>query len=101
MPAISPKLGEFLVKTTGSKDIDGALRKVFLDYLELKLKSLNEIIGDLQKKWGMNFDEFKKNLKTGTLRKDAYAFDTEKDIWRWEEAETLKKHYEEIRNQWI
>jgi len=101
MPAISPKLGEFLVKTTGSKDIDDALHKVFLDYLELKLQSLNELINGLQKKWGMNFDEFKMNSKTGTLKKDSYSFDVEKDFWHWEEAETLKKHYEEIRNQWI
>jgi hypothetical protein len=49
----------------------------------------------------MSFDEFKKSLKDGTLKKDAYSFDTEKDFWRWEEAETLIKHYEEIKNQWI
>lgn len=101
MPAISPKLGEFLIKTTGSKDIDDAFCKFFLDYLELKLKSLDEIIDGFQKKCGMDFDKFKKNLKEETLKKDIYSFDTEKDFWQWEEAETLKKHYEEIKKQWI
>ncbi|MDY6863909.1 MAG: hypothetical protein SV062_13100 [Thermodesulfobacteriota bacterium] len=101
MPAISPKLGEFLVKTTGSKDIDDAFHKVLVDYLELKLKTLGEIIEGFQKKWEMNFDEFKENLKEGTIKKDVYSFDTEKDFWRWEEAETLIKHYEEIKTQWI
>lgn len=101
MPTISPRLGEFLVKTTGSKDIDDAFHKIFLDYLELKLESLSEIIEGFQKRWGMNFDEFKKSLKERTLKKDVYSFDTEKDFWQWEEAETLKKHYREIREQWI
>ena len=29
MPAISPKLGEFLIKTTKAKDIDNAFQKIF------------------------------------------------------------------------
>jgi len=37
---MSPKLGEVLVKTTHSKDIDDALSKIFSEYLELKLKTL-------------------------------------------------------------
>ena len=44
MPAVSPRLAEFLVKTTGAKDVDNAFQKVFSDYLELKLKSLQETI---------------------------------------------------------
>ncbi len=101
MPVMSPKLGEVLVKTTHSKDIDDALNKVFSEYLELKLKALQEIIDGFQQKWGMSFDEFKRHLKEGTLKEDAYSFNTEKDYWQWEEAETLKKHYEDIKGQWI
>jgi hypothetical protein len=101
MPAISPKVGEFLIKTTGSKDIDDAFSRVLLEYLELKLKYLVEIINDFQKKWEMNFDEFKKRSKEGMLKKDVYSFDTERDFWQWEEAETLKKHYDEMKKQWI
>ena len=101
MPAISPKVGEFLIKTTGSKDIDDAFSRVLLEYLELKLKYLVEIINDFQKKWEMNFDEFKKRSKEGMLKKDVYSFDTERDYRQWEEAETLKKHYDEMKKQWI
>lgn len=39
MPAVSPRLAEFLVKTTGAKDVDNAFQKVFSDYLELKIKA--------------------------------------------------------------
>jgi hypothetical protein len=49
----------------------------------------------------MTFEEFKKSLKEGTLKKNGYSFDTENDFWRWEEVETLKEHYDHIRKQWI
>jgi hypothetical protein len=98
---VSPKFGEVLVKTTHSKDIDDALNKILSEYLGLKLKTLQETIEEFRKKWDMSFEEFKRHLKEGTLKKDAYSFDTEKDFWQWEEAETLKKHYEEIKGQWM
>ncbi len=101
MSILSPKLGEVLVKTTHSKDIDDALNKIFSEYLELKLKTLQETIVEFQKKWGMTFEKFKKHFKEGTLKEDTYSFNTEKDYWQWEEAETLKKHYEKIKGQWI
>ncbi|UJS17880.1 MAG: hypothetical protein L3J17_02185 [Candidatus Jettenia sp.] len=101
MAIMSPKLGEILVKTTHSKDLDDALNKIFSEYLVLKLKTLQETITLFQKKWNMNFEEFKKHFKDATLTKDVYTFNVEKDFWEWEEAETLKKHYEEIKKQWI
>lgn len=101
MTVMSPKLSEVLVKTTHSKDINDALNKIFTEYLELKLGSLQEIIKGFQEKWGMSFDEFKRHFKEGTLKEDSYSFSAEKDYWQWEEAETLKKHYEEIKGQWI
>jgi len=100
MPAISPKLGDFLIKATKSKDIDDAFRRVFSEYLELKLESFMKTIESFKKKWGMSFDDFQKHFKEGTLNKDTYSFDVEQDFWRWEEAETLKKHYEALREQW-
>ena len=101
MPAVSPRLAEFLVKTTGAKDVDNAFQKVFSDYLELKLKSLQETIESFHNKWRMSFEEFKEKVKAGKLGSDAYSFDTEQDFWRWEEAETLKKHYEALKREWI
>ncbi len=103
MPTVSPKIGEFLLKTTGSKDIDESLHKILIDYLEIKLKELNETINDFEKKWGMNFEEFKRKLKEDISRagNENYSFETEKDFWKWEEAETLKKHYTEIKDLWM
>ena len=101
MPAISPKLGELLIKITHSTNLDDAFHHVFSDYLELKLTNLKGVSEKFQKKWGMRFGEFKRHLDEGTLKEDAYSFDTENDFWQWEEAETLKEHYEQIKKQWI
>ena len=100
MQAISPKLGEFLVKATRSKDIDDAFRRVFSDYLALKIASLAETSESFKRKWGMDFDEFQRDFKDGALKKDTYAFETERDFWEWEEAETLKRHYKTLAEQW-
>ncbi len=101
MLTISPRLGEFLIKTTKAKDIDDALGKVFLDYLELKLKNLQETIEKFQNKWKMNFDGFKKKIKDKMFEKEAYSFSVEQNFWQWEEAETLKKHYERLKKEWM
>jgi hypothetical protein len=101
MPVMSPKLGEVLIKTTHSKDLDDALNKIFSEYLELKLTKLLETINEFQKKWGMSFEDFKRHCKEETLKENAYAFGVEKEFWQWEEAETLRKHYDEIKGQWI
>jgi hypothetical protein len=101
MPALSAKIGEILVKTTHSKDLDDALHKIISEYLELKLNTLQEIIEGFREKWDMNFEDFKERMKDGSLNKDIYSFEVEQDFWQWEEAETLKKHYEEIKSQWI
>lgn len=101
MPAISPRLGEFLIKTTNAKDINDAFHKVLSDYIELKLKNLEEIISKFETKWKVNFEVFKKKIKEGVFGKDAYSFSVEQDFWQWEEAETLKKHYETLEKQWI
>lgn len=101
MPAISPKLGEILIKATKEKDIESAFWKVISEYIELKLKELQETIEKFQKKWGMSFEEFKEAIKHGTLKKDVYSFYVEQDFWQWEEAVTLKKHYDSIKKEWM
>jgi hypothetical protein len=101
MIAISPKLGEFLIKTTKAKDIDNAFQKVFTEYLELKLKDLQRITERFQDKWGIDFPEFKKRMRNNSLGKEAYSYDVEQDFWQWEEAETLKKHYETLKKEWM
>ena len=100
MLAISPKLGEFLLKATKARDIDDAFRRILSEYLVMKTNKLANISEGFTKKWGMDFVEFKNSLAKGTLEADSYAFDTEQDFWEWEEAETLKGHYDRLYEQW-
>lgn len=100
MQAISPRLSEFLMKTTKAKDIDNAFQNIFTEFLELKLKALHDIVEGFQNKYGIDFEAFKEKLKHDTFKKDAYAFNLEQDLWQWEEAETLKGHYEALKREW-
>jgi len=97
---ISPKLGELLIKTTKVSDIDHALEKVFKEYIDLKLKDLDMKIKEFENKWKMDFNEFKIRLEKGTLPQDSYSFEVEQDFWEWEEAESLKAHYESLKKEW-
>jgi hypothetical protein len=49
----------------------------------------------------MNFETFKNKMKEGIPKKDSYSFEVEQDFWKWEEAETLKQHYENLKREWI
>lgn len=100
MLAISPKLGEFLLRATKARDIDDAFRRVLSEYLAMKIGRFADISERLVMKWGMDFVEFKRRLQEGTLEEDCYSYDTEQDFWEWEEAETLKGHYERLYEQW-
>ena len=59
MLALSPKLGEFLIKATQSTDLEIALKQILSEYLVLKLKDLNNELEGFEAKWNMSFNEFK------------------------------------------
>ena len=99
MPSVPPKLGASLLEATQARDIDEALSKMYAEYLALKLKDLQATTRQFEEKWDMSFQEFKQSLREETLPKDSY-FDTERDFWKWEEAETLKAHYGQLRQEW-
>ena len=74
MFAISPKLGEFLIKATKAKDLNVAFYKIFSEYLVLKLIELNETISTFENKWGINFEMFQKKLKNNDLGENVYSY---------------------------
>ncbi len=101
MIRLSPKLGQFLVKATQSTDLEIALKQVLREYLVLKLKDLNKELEGFESKWNMPFDKFKEKGSKGEIDQDIFSYDVERDFWAWERADTLKKHYESMRSQWI
>ena len=67
----------------------------------MKIMKLVNISEGFKKKWRMDFEEFKNRLEKESLKASSYEFDTEQDFWEWEEAETLKSHYEALQKQWM
>lgn len=100
MPALSPDVGAHLLKATRSKDLDEAFEKVLSEYLELKIDRLNQTTEAFEEKWGMDFSSFKQRMAEDALPEDTYAYDVEQDFWKWEEAESLKAHYQEVQSEW-
>ncbi len=94
MLTLSPQVGELLLKATQSQDLDEALHKVLRDYLDLKLNSLSTEISRLEGKWRCTFAEFREKTK------NEYTYEVEKAFWEWEQVETLKSHYQALRDQW-
>jgi hypothetical protein len=39
-------------------------------------------------------------MAEGELSEDAHSYSVEQDFWEWEEAETLKTHYQQVRSEW-
>jgi hypothetical protein len=94
MLALSPQLGELLLQATQSHDLEEALHKVLREYFDLKLASLSAGISRLEEKWGCSFDKFRERTK------GKYSYEVEGDFWEWERLETLKTHYQVIRERW-
>ena len=100
MPTFSPEVGAHLLKATRSKDLDEAFEKVLSEYLELKIAHLEHTTSALEEKWEMDFSTFKRRVAENDLSTDAYSYEVEQDFWEWEEAETLKTHYEQVQEEW-
>ena len=98
MLAISPRPGELLTRATQTPDFETALWKMFPEYVELKLAALDKTISSFEQKWGMSFEAFSRKSQDGLLNQDPYSWDVEQDYWAWEQAITLKQHYETLRS---
>ncbi|MBW1796553.1 MAG: hypothetical protein JRJ38_19420 [Deltaproteobacteria bacterium] len=82
-------------------DIEMALRKILFEYLDLKLKELQGQAKEFEEKWSMSFEEFSAKCKEKEIGEDVYSYEVEKDFWDWEKIETLRKHYGEVKSQWM
>jgi len=98
---MSPQLGVLLTKIAAVPDLKMALWKVLSEYLELKCNALENRIAGFEARWDMPFEEFSRKCAEGTLIKDPYSYEVEKDFWEWEQAVTLQRHYQSLRLQWM
>jgi hypothetical protein len=94
MLALTPQVGELLLHATRSQDLEEALHKVLREYLDLKLASLTAEISRFEEKWGYPFADFQEKTK------EEYSYEVERDFWEWERLETLRAHYQALRERW-
>jgi hypothetical protein len=99
--SVSPRIGVLLSQVTETPDIETALIKVLMEYLDLKIERLRQRIQSYESKWQMPFEEFAERSEAGTLPQDPFSYEVESDFWEWEQAETLLKHYETLQTRWI
>ncbi len=97
MVSVSPHIAVLLNQVTATPDLEAALLKVLSEYIDLKVAQFDRQISAFETKWGMTFTEFSDRFENDQLDQDSYSYDVEKDFWDWEKAETLKKHYLELR----
>lgn len=93
--SVSPRVGVLLSQVTETHDLETAIVKVLMEYLDLKIEQLRQQIQQFETKWRMTFQEFSAQPETP----DLYSYKVESDFWEWEEAETLLKHYEKLQAQ--
>jgi hypothetical protein len=98
---LSPRIGALLSQITETPDLETALLKVLIEYVDLKIDLLKRRIQAFESKWGMTFEEFSTRCEEDTLDRDAYAYDVESDFWEWEKAETLLHHYQDLQARWM
>jgi hypothetical protein len=96
MISVSPKLGELLIRTTQTTDLEAALFKVLTEYVDFKTATLNQTIRELENKWHASFEEFSQRAREGKLGQDAYSWEVEQDFWKWEQAVTLLRSYRSL-----
>ncbi len=97
---ISPRVGVLLTRLTETPDLETALWKVLSEYTDLKTDLFRQQINAFESKWGMTFAEFSEQYGADGLQ-NAYSYEAESDFWEWEKAQTLMKHYEALRTQWM
>lgn len=82
------------MQATQCQDLEEALCKILREYLDLKLASLSADISRLEAKWGYPFAQFQEKTKA------EYSYEVESDFWEWERLETLRSHYQALRDRW-
>ena len=91
---ISKSTAKLLKELTGEPRLDTAVRIAVKDSLIHRLEDIEPKIEKLEKKYGMDFESFRKAWGNDEIE-DKYSYDIESDYWKWEELVTRKKKIKE------
>lgn len=88
-----------LADITGETKLEVAINSTLRDALEHRMEIVDKGIVDFEKKYRMNFSEFKKKWHEGKI-KDKFSYSVEKDYIEWETLATRKKRLGEAA-RWL
>ena len=92
---VSKQIYKILADLTGEMRFDMAVHLATKDLLRLKLQEVERETRALEKRYKMNFDDFKRAWDKGGIA-DRNSYEVERDYWDWEALVTNRGHLEEM-----
>ncbi|MEK6888036.1 MAG: hypothetical protein AABX14_03770 [Candidatus Aenigmatarchaeota archaeon] len=99
MEELSKTTLKVLTDITGETDIGTAINSTLKDALEHRMELVEKGMKNFEKKYGMNFSEFKKKWHEGKI-KNKFSYNVEKEYIEWETLDTRKKRLKEA-SRWL
>lgn len=88
---MNPAILDLAQEVTGQPNPESAVGEALKTYLQQKIRHYRRVVARLEKKYGMSFEEFSRQLGT----KLALCWEHEQDFLRWEEALTNLRYFQE------
>ena len=93
--AIPKPIFNVVTKLTHQSEVEVALTLAIKDWIRLKMERLAVERQVFEKKWGMDYAEFKRRWLDGLIP-DAYSYAVEKDYFDWEAVVTNEEYLQEM-----
>jgi hypothetical protein len=88
---MKPALLELAQEVTGQPNPESAVQEALKTYLRQKIQRYRHVVARLERKYGLSFEEFSRQLGTELPLSWRY----ERDFLTWEEALTNLRYFEE------
>jgi hypothetical protein len=95
---IATNITKVLMELTGEPRIELAILDLVKDAVEHRIEKLEKEIKFFEKKYGMNFEEFKKRFEKNEIQ-NSYSYDVEMDYLEWEGLVSRVEKYTKMLNE--
>lgn len=99
MEELSKSTLRALADITGETRLETAISSTLRDALEHRIEAVEKGMKSFEKKYEMNFSQFKKNWQEGGI-KNKFSHSVEKDYIEWETLATRMKRLKEA-SRWL
>jgi hypothetical protein len=95
---IATNITKVLMELTGEPRIELAILDLVKDAVEHRIEKLEKEIKFFEKKYGMNFEEFKKRFEKNEIQ-NSYSYDVEMGYLEWEGLVSRVEKYTKMLNE--